>query len=175
MFAGERPQRARAPTIASEDAFGGVLLEIQLANLSLSGGAALEEAGMTQQPHVYQEALQELRLTARHLEDAVAVRGGGLPGDGQLGFRFRPPDDANQIGSVSLAEARNTLSASIDRTFDVIVDESRSVATAVWQEASALPGAKVFNDVVGLAGDLRSPAEKIGTLIGAIPRCCGRR
>lgn len=171
MFAtAEREPVPETTSLALEETLGSVLLEVQVANVSLLGGAVVGEAGISGSRQAYQEALQELRSTAKQLDEAISAADGAVPIDGQLGFRVRTRRDSGEIASSTLAGARTKLSTAVDTTFNGIVDESRTIATAVWEEASKLPGSKVLDDVIGLARDLRLPVDSLGKLIA-----CGLR
>jgi hypothetical protein len=165
MFAaGSGASATPAPEPALEDGLATVLLEVQVANLSLTAGGALGEAGPPQDAGTYDQALRDLRASAAELDATMAANQGLVP-SGELGFRAHRGQDEARVASASVDAARSTLSTSVDRTLGAIVDDSRDVALAVWAEASRLPGARVLEDLIRRARDPDVPESGLGRMI----------
>lgn len=151
---------------ASEDALGSILVEIEVANVSLAASRVAEQTSVGEA--AYATALQDLRGTTRGLELAASSRDPRIAADGHLGFRLRREIVVDRPASLSVAAARRTLDTTVDQTVATIVDESRNVAHAFWAQAIKMPGLRQLDQAIALAQDTQ--LQEAGGVSGTAAR-----
>jgi hypothetical protein len=160
MFAERAPDEVAPAAVDPEDAFAGILLEVEVANLAVAAGQVQGEAGRPQDRILIQGALRDLHRTIGELEESAAA---AVPGS-LLGFRSR--SGSHVVESADAKSAATTFSQSVQTSIDGLVTGSSSVTLETWTHVRGLiPGNQLLDGALDLARGFRAEAEPVGMLI----------
>jgi hypothetical protein len=156
--------------VGPDDAFSGILLDVQAANVLVSAGIALNQHGQGADTSLMNECLDSVTRSGSEVTSAISARG-------TLGYL------AAAVHSSNLEEGRSTFRRSADAVLKDIVDGAASVVNSVLEQLKKIGSDKVLEgldhlgesfQIVATAGrlirlgleKLKSALEALGNLLG---------
>jgi hypothetical protein len=146
----------------TEDALVSILTDMQVANVLIAAGQTAGEMGERADPSHLNTALRSLENTAHAMERSLAtpLAEGAEPGR----FGFEETAAAEPIQSADVPAAKGTFQDRVGETIDMLVQESQSVATNIFDALSKIDQEKVVSALSKLGLQIQE-LPKVGRLI----------